>query len=294
MSNRVIWLTGLSGAGKTTIAMAAAERYGCEVLDGDTIRDFFSNHDFSHEGRKRHLLGIARMAKMISKHTHVVCSFITPYEDVREEILGILPDNAVMVHISTSLKLCEERDAKGLYAKARSGQISNFTGISDPFDEPKCAHISLDSSGEEGKSVDDLLDQLAHYFEKSRAVLLPGRWQPLHLGHEWLIQRELDQGKRVVVGIRDTPVSEADPFSGDMRKRMIEHRYEGEDVEAWIMPDIEAISYGRKVGYDVRETDDIPPEVFEVSATGVRGGNRANVSAKVMEFMIQEGIWDGE
>ena len=294
MSNRVIWLTGLSGAGKTTIAMAAAERYGCEVLDGDTIRDFFSNHDFSHEGRKRHLLGIARMAKMISKHTHVVCSFITPYEDVREEILGILPDNAVMVHISTSLKLCEERDAKGLYAKARSGQISNFTGISDPFDEPKCAHISMDSSGEEGKSVDNLVDQLAHYFEKSRAVLLPGRWQPLHLGHEWLIQRELDQGKRVVVGIRDTPISEADPFSADMRKRMIEHRYEGEDVEAWIMPDIEAISYGRKVGYDVRETDDIPPEVFEVSATGVRGGNRANVSAKVMEFMIQEGIWDGE
>ena len=294
MSNRVIWLTGLSGAGKTTIAMAAAERYGCEVLDGDTIRDFFSNHDFSHEGRKRHLLGIARMAKMISKHTHVVCSFITPYEDVREEILEILPDNAIMVHVSTSLELCEERDAKGLYAKARSGEISNFTGISDPFDEPKCAHISLDSSGEEGKSVDDLVDQLAHYFEKSRAVLLPGRWQPLHLGHEWLIQRELDQGKRVVVGIRDTPVSEADPFSADMRKRMIEHRYEGEDVEAWIMPDIEAISYGRKVGYDVRETDDIPPEVFEVSATGVRGGNRANVSAKVMEFMIQEGIWDGE
>ena len=294
MSNRVIWLTGLSGAGKTTIAMAAAERYGCEVLDGDTIRDFFSNHDFSHEGRKRHLLGIARMAKMISKHTHVVCSFITPYEDVREEILEILPDNAIMVHVSTSLELCEERDAKGLYAKARSGEISNFTGISDPFDEPKCAHISLDSSGEEGKSVDDLVDQLAHYFEKSRAVLLPGRWQPLHLGHEWLIQRELDQGKRVVVGIRDTPVSEADPFSADLRKRMIEHRYEGEDVEAWIMPDIEAISYGRKVGYDVRETDDIPPEVFEVSATGVRGGNRANVSAKVMEFMIQEGIWDGE
>ena len=274
--------------------MAAAERYGCEVLDGDTIRDFFSNHDFSHEGRKRHLLGIARMAKMISKHTHVVCSFITPYEDVREEILGILPDNAIMAHVSTSLELCEERDAKGLYAKARSGEISNFTGISDPFDEPKCAHISLESSGDEGKTVNDLVDRLAPFFEKPRAVLLPGRWQPLHVGHEWLIQRELNQGKRVVVGIRDTPITEADPFSADLRKRMIEHRYEAEDVEAWIMPDIEAISYGRKVGYEVRETDDIPPEVFEVSATGVRGGNRANVSAKVMEFMIREGIWDGE
>ena len=60
------------------------------------------------------------------------------------------------------------------------------------------------------------------------------------------------------------------------------------------MPDIEAVSYGRKVGYDVREANDIPPEVFEVSATGVRDGNRANVSKKVMEFMIKEEIWDGE
>jgi nicotinamide mononucleotide adenylyltransferase len=125
-------------------------------------------------------------------------------------------------------------------------------------------------------------------------VLLPGRWQPLHVGHEWLIQRELDQGKRVVVGIRNTPVTDEDPYSTDVRKRMIEHRYEGENVEAWVMPDIEAVSFGRKVGYEVREADDIPSEVFEVSATGVRGGNRANVSAKVMEFMIKEGIWDGE
>ena len=294
MANRIIWFTGLSGAGKTTIAIAAAERYGCEVLDGDTIRDFFSNKDFSHEGRERHLLGIARMAKMISKHTHVLCSFITPYENVREKILEILPDNTIMVHISTSLEVCEKRDAKGLYAKARSGEISNFTGISDPFDEPKCAHISLDSSGEAGKSVDQLVDQLAHLFEKPKAVLLPGRWQPLHLGHEWLIQRELDQGSRVVIGIRDTPITEVDPFSADVRKRMIEHRYAGEDVETLIMPDIEAISYGRKVGYQVREADDIPSEVFSVSATGVRGGNHANVSAKVMEFMIQEGIWDDE
>ena len=75
---------------------------------------------------------------------------------------------------------------------------------------------------------------------------------------------------------------------------MIEHRYEGEDGEAWIMPDLEAISYGRKVGYEVREATAIPPQVFEVSATGVRGGNRANVSQRVMEFMIAEGIWDGE
>ena len=98
----------------------------------------------------------------------------------------------------------------------------------------------------------------------------------------------------MVVGIRDTPVTESDPYPALLRKRMIEHRYKDEDVETWIMPDIEAVSYGRKVGYQVREAEDIPPEVFEVSATGVRGGNRANVSQQVMEFMINEGIWDGE
>ncbi|MBR79195.1 MAG: hypothetical protein CMA88_00190 [Euryarchaeota archaeon] len=294
MGNKVVWLIGLSGAGKTTIAEAAAARFGAELLDGDTIRGFFSNNDFSREGRERHLLGIAKMATLISKHTPVICSFITPYEDVREKILAILPNKSVMVHVSTTLEICELRDVKGLYSKARSGEISNFTGISDPFDEPKCAQITLDSSGEPGHSVHDMVDQLAHLFEKPKAVLLPGRWQPLHVGHEWLIQQELDKGKRVVVGIRDTPVSDEDPFSSEIRKRMIEYRYSGENVEAWIMPDIEAVSYGRKVGYEVREAKDIPSEVFQVSATGVRGGNRANVSAKVMEFMIAEGIWDGE
>ena len=294
VSKKVVWLIGLSGAGKTTIAEAAARRFGAELLDGDTIRDFFSNSDFSREGRERHLLGIAKMAALISKHTPVICSFITPYEDVRETILKILPKGSTMVHVSTTLEVCEDRDVKGLYAKARSGEITNFTGITDPFDPPNCAHITLDSSGEPGHSVSDMVNQLAHLFEKPKAVLLPGRWQPLHVGHEWLIQQELDQGKRVVVGIRDTPVTESDPFSADLRKRMIEHRYSGEDVEAWIMPDIEAVSYGRKVGYEVREAKDIPPEVFKVSATGVRGGNRANVSGKVREFMVSEGIWDGE
>ena len=292
MGNKVVWLIGLYGAGKTSIAEAAAARFGAELLDGDTIRDFFSNNDFSREGRERHLLGIAKMAALISKHTPVICSFITPYEDVREKILTILPEDSAMVHVSTTLELCEQRDVKGLYSKARSGEISNFTGISDPFDEPKCAHIKLDSSGAPGHSIQDMVDQLEHLFVKQKAILLPGRWQPLHVGHEWLIQQELDKGKRVVVGIRDTPVTEADPYSSEVRKRMIEHRYENEDVEAWIMPDIEAISYGRKVGYEVREAKDIPPEVFQISATGVRGGNRANVSKRVMEFMISEGIWD--
>ena len=135
-----------------------------------------------------------------------------------------------------------------------------------------------------------MVDQLAHLFEKPKAVLLPGRWQPLHVGHEWLIQRSWTGGKKVVVGIRDTPVSDSDPFSTDVRKRMIEHRYEDEDVEAWVMPDIEAISYGRKVGYEVREADDIPPRSSPRLRNRRKRGNKANVSQRVMEFMIAEGI----
>lgn len=292
MRNAVIWMTGLSGAGKTTIAMAASKRYGCEVLDGDTIRDFFQNSDFTREGRERHLLGVARMANMISKHTPVICSFITPYESTRRKIMEILPDGSIMVHVSTSLEVCENRDVKGLYARARSGEIKNFTGISDPFEFPECADLSLESNGDAGKGVDDMVEVLAQYFERPKAVLLPGRWQPLHVGHEWLIQQELDKGKRVVVGVRDTPITESDPYPAELRKRMIEHRYRGEDVEAWIMPDIEGISYGRKVGYEVREAEDIPAAVFEVSATGVRKGARGNVSEKVHEFMVSEGIWE--
>ena len=292
MRNAVIWMTGLSGAGKTTIAMAASKRYGCEVLDGDTIRDFFQNSDFTREGRERHLLGVARMANMISKHTPVICSFITPYESTRRKIMEILPDGSIMAHVSTSLEVCENRDVKGLYARARSGEIKNFTGISDPFEFPECADLSLESNGDAGKGVDDMVEVLAQYFERPKAVLLPGRWQPLHVGHEWLIQQELDKGKRVVVGVRDTPITDSDPYPAELRKRMIEHRYRGEDVEAWIMPDIEGISYGRKVGYEVREAEDIPAAVFEVSATGVRKGARGNVSEKVHEFMVSEGIWE--
>ena len=206
--------------------------------------------------------------------------------------MEILPDGSIMAHVSTSLEVCENRDVKGLYAKARSGEIKNFTGISDPFEFPECADLSLESNGDAGKGVDDMVEVLAQYFERPKAVLLPGRWQPLHVGHEWLIQQELDKGKRVVVGVRDTPITDSDPYPAELRKRMIEHRYRGEDVEAWIMPDIEGISYGRKVGYEVREAEDIPAAVFEVSATGVRKGARGNVSEKVHEFMVSEGIWE--
>ena len=74
MGNKIIWMTGLSGAGKTTIAMAASKRYGCEVLDGDTIRDFFQNRDFSKEGRERHLLGVAKMASTTTSTWATKCS----------------------------------------------------------------------------------------------------------------------------------------------------------------------------------------------------------------------------
>ena len=86
-----------------------------------------------------------------------------------------------MVHVSTSLEVCEERDVKGLYAKARSGEIQNFTGVSDPFEYPDCAHLTLESSGEEGQTVDDMVDGLANFSRSrrlfcSRVVGSPSMW----------------------------------------------------------------------------------------------------------------------
>ena len=152
--------------------MAAAERFGCEVLTAILFAISLLTTTSVEKVGERHLLGIAKMAKMISKHTDVLCSFITPYEDVREKILRFFPDDALMVHVSTSLEVCEERDVKGCMQRQEPEKLP-ISGIFDPFDEPKCAHITLNSTGGEGGSIDDMVEQLAHLFEKKKAVLLP-------------------------------------------------------------------------------------------------------------------------
>jgi len=149
--SRVIWMTGLSGAGKTTIAqhleLALNNRgYLTQVLDGDNIRSGINNNlGFSEEDRYENIRRIAEVSKLLMD-SGIICinSFISPTNEIREmakQIIG--KENFIEVFIDAPLDVCEQRDVKGLYEKARKGEIKNFTGIDAPFDKPMDADIVL-------------------------------------------------------------------------------------------------------------------------------------------------------
>src|SRR3712207_3204545 len=145
-----VFLTGLSGAGKSTIAdalVAGLERDGrpVTVLDGDVVRTHLSSElTFSREDRDLNIRRIGWVAGEIVKHGGtVVVAAIAPYEEARQQARKLVEEHGrfVLVHLSTPLEVCEQRDVKGLYAKARAGEIAGFTGVSDPYEAPVRAEI---------------------------------------------------------------------------------------------------------------------------------------------------------
>lgn len=156
----VIWLIGLSGAGKTTIADSLAKRLvqmdiKNERLDGDIVRDVFPSTGFSKQDRIDHNKRVSWLASILERNGVVtIVSFISPYQESRDFTRQIC-DNYIEVHIATSLEECEKRDIKGLYKKARSGEIKNFTGIDDPFETPENSEITVDT---ENRSVEECTD----------------------------------------------------------------------------------------------------------------------------------------
>jgi sulfate adenylyltransferase len=139
-----VWLTGLSGAGKTTVAQALIARLrarGREVtlLDGDVVRTHLSKGlGFSREDRDANVRRIGFVAREVVRHDGVaVCAVVSPYEAAREECRSLIgADRFVLVYVSTPLAICEQRDPKGMYARARRGEIQGFTGIDDPYEPP--------------------------------------------------------------------------------------------------------------------------------------------------------------
>ena len=150
----VIWMTGYSGAGKTTLAYHLEKRLYDEgiltkVLDGDVLRQGINKElGFSMDDRTENIRRTAELAKqLVSCGVVVICSLITPTNDLRklaETIIG--EQHFILYHIATPLDVCEKRDVKGHYAKARSGEIKEFTGISNPFEIPTHAIFSIDTS----------------------------------------------------------------------------------------------------------------------------------------------------
>jgi adenylylsulfate kinase len=148
----VIWFTGLSGSGKSTVADRVAgdlQRRGMRVerLDGDTVRNIFPETGFTRPERDAHIRRVGYLASKLEKHgVFVVASFVSPYEDSRQFVRELCA-NFVEVHLATPLDECERRDAKGLYARARRGEIKHFTGIDDPYEPPLHPDVVVDTTG---------------------------------------------------------------------------------------------------------------------------------------------------
>jgi sulfate adenylyltransferase len=176
-----IWFTGLSGSGKSTIANALSpmllER-GREptTLDGDVVRTHLSKGlGFSKDDRDTNILRIGFVAGEIARHTGtVICAAISPYKKTRNEARKMVgEDQFIEVFVNTPLEVCEQRDVKGLYAKARSGEIKGFTGIDDPYESPVNAEIVIST---ENKSPEDCAREIIDYLE-GRGFLKPDGFQ---------------------------------------------------------------------------------------------------------------------
>ncbi|MDA3880672.1 MAG: adenylyl-sulfate kinase [Prolixibacteraceae bacterium] len=148
---KVIWFTGLSGSGKTTLASMLEKRlfefnYFCQILDGDNVRSGINkNLKFTEEDRLENIRRIAEVSKLFMNCGIIlICSFISPTNEMRQMAKNIIgEDDFLEVFINTPLEVCEQRDPKGLYKKARAGEIKNFTGISAPFENPENPFVEI-------------------------------------------------------------------------------------------------------------------------------------------------------
>jgi adenylylsulfate kinase len=146
----VLWFTGLSGSGKSTIATRVHQQLvgrGVEVeyIDGDGLREVFPNTGFTRAEREEHLRRTGYMASRLAAHgVAVVASFVSPYRESRDFIRKLCPSFGE-IYVATPLEECERRDVKGLYAKARRGELRNFTGLDDPYEPPDHPELTLDT-----------------------------------------------------------------------------------------------------------------------------------------------------
>ena len=269
MSGETIWLFGLPCSGKTTLAKGLVGPSTVH-LDGDYLRNTLnSDLGFSKEDRTENLRRAAGVAQALNEQGFdVVASFITPYRSQRELIAEKIEDVS-FIHVNTPIEVCEERDVKGMYAQARKGEIEGFTGLDAPFEEPELEEIGLEvrtATHSKEKSIEKINTELDLKFDPSHIFI--GRWQPLHDGHRTIIDSAANNGKDVIIAIRDTELSEKNPLTAQERLELIEQVYEGHpNVETMIIPDVDTVAIGRDVGYSVVS---VPEEVAAISGTETR------------------------
>jgi len=165
----VLWLTGLSGAGKSTLADRIYEfinkkGLSAEKLDGDILRGLFPSTGFTRAQRDEHIKRVGFMASILEKHgVIVVASFISPYRQARRFVRDLC-SNFIEVYVQAPLEVCEKRDVKGLYTRARAGQIKNFTGLDDPYEEPQNPEIIVNTDEQKvDESISVIIDFIGKY-----------------------------------------------------------------------------------------------------------------------------------
>jgi adenylylsulfate kinase len=168
--SKVIWLTGLSGSGKSTIGQALERKlmengHFAQMLDGDNIRSGINaNLGFSLEDRQENIRRIAEVAKLYC-HSGVItiCTFISPTREIRQfakDIIG--PEDFIEIYVNAPLEVCEQRDVKGLYKKARKGEIKDFTGIDSPYEAPENPALELNTAEE---TLEASVEKLFNYLQ---------------------------------------------------------------------------------------------------------------------------------
>ena len=169
-----LWFTGLSGSGKSTITTHLVKELRkrgskLEVLDGDVVRENLSKGlGFSKEDRDTNIRRIAFVANLLSRNeVPVITAAISPYKEIRDEARQMMGDRFVEAYVKASVETCEERDVKGLYAKARSGEIKEFTGVSDPYEIPEDPELVIDT---ESQSPEESAQQILAYLEEREFI----------------------------------------------------------------------------------------------------------------------------
>lgn len=172
-SGSTLWFTGLSGAGKTTVAQGVyreLKQRGCrvDVLDGDEIRtNLCRDLGFNKEDRDENIRRIGFAASLLNRNQVIaIVAAISPYRSVREEVRK-LNKNFVEIYVKASLETCEKRDVKGLYAKARAGQIKNFTGIDDPYEPPLYPDVVCYT---EHENIQECVCKIIFYLEEMKYI----------------------------------------------------------------------------------------------------------------------------
>ena len=171
---KCIWLTGLSGSGKTTLALKLEkilfeQGFLVQILDGDNIRTGISNNlDFSEDDRLENIRRIAEISKLfVNCGIITINCFVSPSNKIRSQAKKIIGDeNFIGIYINADLSTCEKRDTKGLYKKARKGEIKNFTGISSIFEKPDKTFIEINTNNNIEKSFNDLIKTILPKIQK--------------------------------------------------------------------------------------------------------------------------------